>query len=72
MQRGAVTKSQKKKKACIERKVGAATSGKQRDSVLKETHVVSVKIQHLATDARFRDEKDNRPLPHPTQFDGQD
>ena len=64
MERGAVTKSQKGKKACVERKANAI-SGKQMDSVLKETHVVSVLIQHLATDARIRDEQDNRPLPHP-------
>ena len=40
-----------------------AISGKQLDSVRKETHVVSVMIPNLETEAR-RDEKDNRPLLH--------
>ena len=39
-------------------------SGKQMDNVRKETHVVSVLIRHLETDARTTGKKDNRPLPH--------
>ena len=53
-----VTKSHKGKKANAERRV--AISGKQLDSVQKETHVVSV-IPRLETDA-IRDKKDNRLL----------
>ena len=42
-----------------------AISGKQLDSVRKETHVVSVMIHRLATGlARVREQKDKRPLPH--------
>ena len=40
-----------------------AVSGKQWDNVRKETHVVSVMIPRLETDA-IRDEKDTRPLVH--------
>ena len=40
-----------------------AFSGKQLDGVRKETHVVSVMIPRLETDA-IRDKKDNRPLLH--------
>ena len=40
-----------------------AISGKQLDSVRKETHAVSVMIERLETDA-IRDEKDTRPLLH--------
>ena len=40
-----------------------AISGKQLDSVRKETHVVSVIVPRLETDA-IRDTKDNRPLVH--------
>ena len=40
-----------------------AVSGKHLDSVQKDTHVVSVMIQRLETDA-IRDKKDNRPLLH--------
>ena len=39
-------------------------SGKQLDNVRKETHVVSVMIQRLATDARIIEQKDGCPLPH--------
>ena len=34
------------------------------DNVQKETHVVSVLGQRLATDARLREQKDDRYLPH--------
>ena len=34
------------------------------DSARKETHVVLVINLYQATDARLRDEQDNRPLPH--------
>ena len=37
---------------------------KQMDNVRKETHVVSAMIRHLETDARLREQKDNRTLPH--------
>ena len=37
------------------------------DSVRKETHVVSVMIPYLETEARLRDKKDNRPLPDQMQ-----
>ena len=37
---------------------------KQLDSAREETHVVSVMIEHLETDA-IRDKKDSRPLLHP-------
>ena len=40
-----------------------AINGKQLDSVRKETHVVSVMIEHLETDA-IRGKKNNRPLVH--------
>ena len=40
-----------------------AISGKQQHKFRKETHVVSVMIQRLETDA-IRDQKDNRPLLH--------
>ena len=61
IERGAATKSQKGKKASAERKVENAISGKQLDSVQKETLAVSVIIPHLETDA-IRDEKSKRPL----------
>ena len=49
MEKGAVTKS--------------AISGKQSDCVRRETHVVSVMIENVETDA-IKDKKDNRPLLH--------
>ena len=65
MDRGAVTKSQKgnRRTVSVERKVGECISGKQLDGVRKETHVVSVIIEHLETDA-IRDKKDSRLLLH--------
>ena len=41
VERGSVTKSQKGKKACVERKVGEFFSGWHMDNGPKETHVVS-------------------------------
>ena len=41
----------------------SAISGKQLDNVLKETHAVSVMMEHLETDA-IRDKTDNHPLLH--------
>ena len=46
------------------RKWENAISGKQMDSVRKETHVASVMNVYLAADTRRSDEQDNRPLPH--------
>ena len=43
-----------------------AIGGKQLDSVWKETHVVSVMIEHLETDA-IRGKKDNCPVLHQKQ-----
>ena len=40
-----------------------AISGKQLDSLRRKTHVVSVMIEHLETDA-VRGKNDNRPLLH--------
>ena len=62
VEKGVVTKSQKKgeKSGWIGR-LENATIGKQLDNVRKETHVVSVMIQRLETDA-IRYKKDNRPL----------
>ena len=37
---------------------------KQLNNVRKETHVVSVMIEHLETDV-IKDKKDNRPFLHP-------
>ena len=59
VERGAVIKSQKGRKANVERNVGKTISGKQLDSVRKETHVGSV----METDT-IRDKKDSRPLLH--------
>ena len=59
VERGAGTKCQKGRKVSVERNVGAAVSGKQLDSFQKETHVVSVMIQRLETDAII-DKKDTR------------
>ena len=42
VERGSVTKSQKGKRACVERKVGVCFSRKHMDNIQKETHVVSV------------------------------
>ena len=68
VERGAVTKSQKREKSQRGKEGGKgrwenAISGKQLDSVRKGTHVVSVMIPRLETDA-IRDKWDNRPLPH--------
>ena len=60
MERRAVTKSQKGEKASVGGEWENAISGKQLDSVRKETHVL---IPRLKTDA-IRDKKDNRPLLH--------
>ena len=46
------------------RNKASAERGKQLDNVRKETHVVSVMIPRLETDA-IRDKKDNRLLMHP-------
>ena len=42
----------------------SAISGKQLDSVRKETHPVSVMILYLETDVQVQRQKDKRPLPH--------
>ena len=66
VERGGVTKSQKKRRKSQRAWIGRwenAISDKQLDSVQKETHVVSVMIQCLEKDA-IRDKKDNRPLLH--------
>ena len=49
VEKGAVTKS--------------AINGKQLDCIRKETHVVSVMIENVETDA-IKDKEDNRPLLH--------
>ena len=64
VERGAVFKSQKKgEKPAWRGKQENAISGKQLDNVRKETHVVSVMIEDLETDA-ITGTKDNRPLLH--------
>ena len=45
VERGSVTKSQKGKKAHVERKVGECFSGRHMDNVPEETHVVSIMTQ---------------------------
>ena len=60
--RGAVTKSQKGKKANAERRVGACFQRKHLENVWKETHVVSFMNQPLETVSQVM--RDNRPLPH--------
>ena len=63
MDKGAVTKSQKKgEKPARKGRWENPISGKQLDNVRKGTHVVSAMIRHLETDA-IREQKDNRPLP---------
>ena len=58
MERGAVTKSQKGKKAHVERKVGSVFSGSHMDKVRKETHVFSVMTKkHKETCTVVRDKK---------------
>ena len=65
MERGAVSKSQKGKKAYVERKVGKCFQWKAHGQCSKKTHVVSVMTdQHKETCAVVRDEKGDRPLPH--------
>ena len=54
----------KRKKPTLKGKWENAFSGRQLDNVRKETHVVSVMIQHLETDARLKDRKDSNPLPY--------
>ena len=56
MEREAVTQSQKERKASVEGTSENAVSGKQLYDVRKETHVVSVMIQRLESDA-IRDER---------------
>ena len=64
VERGAVSKRQKREKSQRGEESGRVlVSGKQVHSVRKETHVVSVMIEHLLTDA-IRDKKDNGPLLH--------
>ena len=63
VERRAATKSRQEKKPTWRGKCENAVSGKQLDSVRKETHVVSVMILGLETEA-IRDNKDNRPLLH--------
>ena len=68
VERGAVTKSQKGKKVCVERKVGECFSGRHMDNVQKETHVVPVMTNlYKETCTVVRDEKDDRVLPHQIQ-----
>ena len=55
--------SQKGEKPAWRGKCENAISGKQLDSVREETHVVSLMIPRLETDA-IRDKKDNRLLLH--------
>ena len=62
--RGAVTKSHKGKKA-YERKVRDCYHWKATGQCSKETHAVSVMVKSsLEPVAKIRDEKDIRPLPH--------
>ena len=61
VERGAVTR--KGEKPAWRGKSENAISGKQLDSVRKETHAVSTIIPRLETDAT-RDKRDNRPLLH--------
>ena len=66
VERGAVTKSQKKRE-CIRREENGESvfSGRQMDNVLKETHVVSVMTELFKESCTVvRDEKDDRLLPH--------
>ena len=67
MEREAITKSQKGRKPSLRGKWENAISGKQLYSVRKETHVVSGMIPNLETEARLREKKNNRPLPHQKQ-----
>ena len=62
VERGAVTKSQKREKSQREEESGRMLSVESNWTVFeKETHVVSVMNERLETDA-IRDKKDNRPL----------
>ena len=61
MESGTAIKSQIGETPAWRGKWKNAISGKKLDSVRKETHVVSVMIPNLETEAK-RDEKDNRPL----------
>ena len=62
--RGAVTKSQKKERKPTWRgKWESAISGKRLGNVRKEPLAVSVTMEHLETDA-IRDKEDHRPLLH--------
>ena len=54
----------KERKPTLRGKWENAFCGRQMDNVPKEAHVVSPMILHLGTDARIREEKDNRPLLH--------
>ena len=64
MERGEVTKSQKKEeKSAWRGKLENAISGNQLDNVREETHAGSVTMGHLATVAVIG-KKDNRPLLH--------
>ena len=69
VERGSITKKRKGNKARLQRKVESVFSGKQKDNVPQETHVVSVMTLHqlLETVAKVRDEKDDRLLPPPMQ-----
>ena len=60
---GTVTKSQKWREVSVERSGRILPPVERLDNVRKETHVVSVMIQRLETDA-MRDKKDNRLLLH--------
>ena len=64
VERGAVTKSRKRKKASVERKVGECFQWRAHGECSKETHVVSIMNQPLETVAEFTDEMDNCPRPH--------
>ena len=65
VERGAVSKSQKGKKAHVERKVGVFFSGRHMDNVPKETHGVPVMAdQYKETCTVVRDEKGRSSSPH--------
>ena len=69
MERGSVTKSQKVKKADVEREVGECFLWQAHDHLIpEETNVVSVMTQRsLEPVAKVRNDKDDRLLLHPTR-----
>ena len=64
VERGATSKSEEGKKPYVERRVGECFQWKANGQCSKRAHVDSPMILHLGTDARIRQEKDNRPLLH--------